>query len=453
MMYTNTDDGAAALLTHQLAAIEADGALGESSRAQRVRETKNIIAAAREHLAAGEEHGVHVWFAPDVLRSMERPRALDTLGTVAGKSIEYAHPPPDDDADDTRAEGVLRALTELALLKERRTKGRRASKAATPPPPLAQFRDPVLALATRMLAADGEMHAADVCVILMVLLVTVRVNGLRDLLWGDNVKQVAAPATAYTIQLGTSGGKKNKKLFAVATTDEALALLDQAGILSPALAVQLLAKWEAQCGTTDSGTLVFAPRFGCNTIGTRFKEITGSTPGELRRRVAWDAARLVHDGTLPESVTAYLCQNMQHDPATHVHDYEGGDTGSGSESAASDDEAPPPAPQPAARRAEPVAAQPAASAEPTTAEPAAAEPTTTEPAASAEPALTAPGALVAELLEQTARSVDPPPALLARLHAATLCARLKRSAAGEDERALVDGATDLLREHKRVRRE
>jgi hypothetical protein len=47
--------------------------------------------------------------------------------------------------------------------------------------------------------------------------------------------------------------------------------------------------------------------------------------------------------------------------------------------------------------------------------------------------------------------VDPPPALLARLHAATLCARLKRSAAGEDERALVDGATELLREHKRVR--
>ena len=76
-----------------------------------------------------------------------------------------------------------------------------------------------------------------------------------------------------------------------------------------------------------------------------------------------------------------------------------------------------------------------------------------QPAASAEPALTAPGALVAELLEQTARSVDPPAALLARLHAATLCARLKRSAAGEDERALVDGATELLREHKRVRRE
>ena len=443
MKFTNTDDGAAALLAHQLAAIEADGALGESSRAQRVRETKNIIAAAREHLAAGEEHGVHEWFAPGVLRSMQRPKAMDTLGTVAGKCIEYAHPPPDDDADDTRAEGVLRALTELALLKERRTKGRRASKAETPPPPLAQFREPALALAGRMLAADGEMHGVDVCVVLMVLLVTVRVNGLRDLLWGDNVKQVAASAAAYMIQLGTSrGGKKSKKLFAVATTDEALALLDKAGILSPALAVQLLAKWEAQCGTTDSGMLVFAPRFGCNTIGTRFKELTGSTPGELRRRVAWDAARLVHDGTLPESVTAYLCQNMQHDPATHVHDYEGGDTGSeaeasadsGSEGAASDDEAPPPAPrpQPAARRAEPA---------------------TVQPAASAEPALTAPGALVAELLEQTARSVDPPPALLARLHAATLCARLKRSAAGEDERALVDGATELLRECKRVRRE
>ena len=443
MMFTNTDDGAAALLAHQLAAIEADGALGESSRAQRVRETKNIIAAAREHLTAGGEHGVHEWFAPGVLRSMQRPKAMDTLGTVAGKSIEYAHPPPDDDADDTRAEGVLRALTELALLKERRTRGRRASKAETPPPPLAQFREPALALAGRMLAADGEMHGVDVCVVLMILLVTVRVNGLRDLLWGENVKQVAASAAAYMIQLGASrGGKKNKKLFVVTTSDEALALLDQAGILSPALAVQLLAKWEAQCDTTGSGTLVFAPRFGCNTIGTRFKELTSSTPGELRRRVAWDAARLVHDGTLPESVTAYLCQNMQHDPATHVHDYEGGDTGSeaeasadsGSEGATTDDEAPPPAPrpQPAARRAEPATAQ---------------------PAASAEPALTAPGALVAELLEQTARSVDPPPALLARLHAATLCARLKRSAAGEDERALVDGATELLREHKRVRRE
>ena len=77
----------------------------------------------------------------------------------------------------------------------------------------------------------------------------------------------------------------------------------------------------------------------------------------------------------------------------------------------------------------------------------------TLPDEQAEPALTAPGALVAELLEQTARSVDPPAALLARLHAATLCARLKRSAAGEDERALVDGATELLHEHKRVRRE
>eukprot|EP01046_Picozoa_sp_COSAG06_P054866 COSAG06_NODE_9901_length_1793_cov_1.151122_3_plen_377_part_01 len=156
MMFTNTDDGAAALLAHQLAAIEADGALGESSRAQRVRETKNIIATAREHLTAGEEHGVHEWFAPGVLRSMGRPKAMDTLGTVAGKCIEYAHPPPDDDADDTRAEGVLRALTELALLKEHRTKGRRASKAETPPPPLAQFREPALALAKRMLAADGE---------------------------------------------------------------------------------------------------------------------------------------------------------------------------------------------------------------------------------------------------------------------------------------------------------
>ena len=67
--------------------------------------------------------------------------------------------------------------------------------------------------------------------------------------------------------------------------------------------------------------------------------------------------------------------------------------------------------------------------------------------------LTGPGLLVAELLEQVARSVDSPPALLYRLHAATHCARLKRSAAGEDERTLVDGAMELLREHKRVRRE
>ena len=223
MMFTNTDDGAAALLAHQLAAIEADGALGDSSRAQRVRETKNIITAAREHLTAGEEHGVHEWFAPGVLRSMGRPKAMDTLGTVAGKCIEYAHPPPDDDADDTRAEGVLRALTELALLKERRTKGRRASKAETPPPPLAQFREPALALAGRMLAADGEMHGVDVCVVLMILLVTVRVNGLRDLLWGENVKQVAASAAAYMIQLGASrGGKKNRKLFVVTTSDEGI---------------------------------------------------------------------------------------------------------------------------------------------------------------------------------------------------------------------------------------
>ena len=336
--FTNTTDGAASLLTSQLQYIDDDQALCESSRNTRRREATHVIEAARDHLTAGTDHPIHAWFGPDVLRSMGRPKAMDTLATVAGKAIEYVHPaPPDGDAVDDRPEHIIRTLTELALLKERRTKSRRSAKDATPPPPLSQFRGPALALASTLLGSGDPLLAVDVCMLLMVLLVTTRVNALRDITWGSNVKEIAGDVAAYNITLGANrGGRKNAKFFRVTTTDDALVQLEAAGLLSPSIAVKLLSKWHAQCIAADgelaADHLVFAPRMATNAIGTRFKATTGSTPGELRRRIAWDAAALVHDGELPDSVTAYLVMNMQHDAKTHVHDYETTASSSGSES-------------------------------------------------------------------------------------------------------------------------
>ena len=97
--FANTSDGAASLLTSQLQYIDDDQALCESSRNTRRREATHVIEAARDHLTAGTDHPIHAWFGPDVLRSMGRPKAMDTLATVAGKAIEYVHPaPPDGDA-------------------------------------------------------------------------------------------------------------------------------------------------------------------------------------------------------------------------------------------------------------------------------------------------------------------------------------------------------------------
>ncbi len=318
-----TSDGAKNLLEAQLAFINADPALIDSSRTLRARETRNIINAALKHLDTGSSQPVHVWFGPGVLRSMNRANGMDTLSTVAGKAIEYCYPPPTQGQEENRLDNVRRTLSELSLLKARRTKSRRGQKALNPPPSLASFRGPALKLAEDLLASEEDLPVADVVCCLMLLLVTTRVNGLRDIKWGENLSQVAGELPAYRIHLGASrGGTKNSKLFDATTTDDALAALEKAEILSPSLAVLILGEYEKQC-TGSNGDPVFAPRLGENTIGTRFKTLTGSTPGEWRRRVAWEAQSLVSEGKLDDSVTAYLVSNMQHESSTHVHDYEG----------------------------------------------------------------------------------------------------------------------------------
>eukprot|EP01043_Picozoa_sp_COSAG02_P017780 COSAG02_NODE_814_length_16879_cov_4.389928_12_plen_522_part_00 len=356
LSFAVTSDGADTLLEAQLAFINADPALIDSSRALRTRETKNIVSAALQHLEPDTSQPVHVWFGPDVVRSMNRTSGMDTLSTVAGKAIEYCYPPPARGQEENRPEDVLRTLAELSLLKARRTKSRRGQKAQNPPPSLASFRDPGLKLAERLLSSEEDLAPVDVVCCLMLLLVTVRVNGLRDIKWGDNLSQVAGQLPAYRIRLGASrGGTKNAKRFNATTTDAALAALETAEILSPTLAVEILGKYESQC-TGSNGDPVFAPRLGENTIGTRFKTLTGSTPGEWRRRVAWEAQSLVSEGKLDDSVTAYLVSNMQHDPSTHVHDYEGSgeeQTPSPSRAASTASTAPAAAPAPAASEIDP----------------------------------------------------------------------------------------------------
>ena len=77
--FANTDEGAAALRRAIIDHINSDPKLIESSREQRRRNTRVIIYAARLLLTADAEHGVHLWFSPEVLRALKRPRSNDAL--------------------------------------------------------------------------------------------------------------------------------------------------------------------------------------------------------------------------------------------------------------------------------------------------------------------------------------------------------------------------------------
>ena len=330
--FANTDEGAAALRRAIIDHINSDPKLIESSREQRRRNAGVIIYAARLLLTADAEHAVHVWFSPEVLRALNRPRSNDALASCAGKAIEYLHPTPREGEEDTRPEAVQRTLAQLELMKARRSAQRQAEKRETPPPPLEQFKEPALKLAKELLAAE-TMHPKDVCCVLMILGVNTRVNGFRDAKWGTHISFSDAERPSLRVRMGTPRGGKNNKLLRCDTADAPMRTLELNGVIAPSTAAAVMHRYYQQVKPAD-GELVFAPkgkRLGENTIGTRFNKLTDSNPSELRRRIAWETKALVAAGKIDDSVTAYLVQNMQHEASTHVGDYEGTDSDSGSD--------------------------------------------------------------------------------------------------------------------------